>query len=257
IRVRRSKHGGETKDVSDEEGLEKRDETKSLAEQAQNEDPDLAVGDETQQEPQDTVQQEDDTPDREDDSDDLGPDPVPDEDRVPTVETIRPVMDPDETGLPDPTAAFYPLWIVTTDHGKIAIDATDGAVKDRKLNLTEEARTVLEELERGSKTFEALDNSINIDTERLELILDQLKDVDLIEIENGSYFYASLDLFDRDHVEQAANNAMILDEDMSEDEIIDIAKDELGGDIKNVEKIYYPYYTDNDRVFDAVQGTEV
>lgn len=258
IRVRRSQHGGETKDVSDEEGLEKREETKSLAEQAAQEEPDLSVDDQDEEPepahepdgPEDEIAEESEAQDR-------GKEPVPDDDRVPKIETIEPVINPEETGLSDPTAAYYPLWIVTTDRGEIAIDATDGAVKDRKLNLTDEAQTILDELEKGSKTFEALDANLAIDTERLELVLEQLRDVGLIELDNGSYFYSSLDLFERDHVMQPANDAMILDEDMTEDGIIDIAKEEIGGDINNVEKIYYPYYTDNDRVFDAVQGTEV
>jgi len=247
IRVRRSKHGGTTKDVSEEEGLEKREETievdQSLADKAEEEDPDISPG---------TIDGKDDETG--------GADKEDEEDVEPRyVESFEASLDFEEIQetLDEPTKAYYPLWIVTTRMGKIAVDAADGEIKDKKLNLTDQAESVLNALKASEHTIPELAEQTGLDESTVSKILQKLIDYSLADKQGKKYTYAGLGIFDHEISEVDVSTDKVIDASISKDEAASIAQDELDTEIEEMQQVYYPYYTSGKRVFDAVLGKEV
>ncbi|MDY6770977.1 MAG: DUF87 domain-containing protein [Candidatus Nanohaloarchaea archaeon] len=235
IRVRKSKHGGGTKDVSEEEGIEKGGETReeeSLT--AKAEQTDVEIG-------------HDDQPEEVDE---------PDE-RV--IEAFTAAMSQDDLpqDMDEPVTAYYPIYIVKTPVGRLAIDAEDGEVTARDLNLTDQADSVLDGLKEHDMTRAELSELTSLDEETVGKILDRLRDYRLVEKDDEYYSYTGVDLFSHQVEEVDAAGDRVIDVKLSEDEARQIAKDELGKEAKNVRLVYYPYFKTGNRVFDAVLEKEV
>ncbi len=221
IRTRKSQHGGETKELSSEES---REESESAPEPANTAPPE-------EKEPG----------------------------HMQTIQSLQPSLD--EEGLPpgmdDVEKLYSPLWIVETKFGELAIDATDGTVKDRELNLTDEADQVLQALRQQPQEKDKLASHTGIAPSTLDVILERLQDFNLIEQDGDTYRYARQHLIDTERLQLEVSEESLLEQEISEDEAREIAEDELDGDIIDIELVYQPYYVSDDKIIDAVTGNNV
>ncbi|MDY6777218.1 MAG: ATP-binding protein, partial [Candidatus Nanohaloarchaea archaeon] len=243
IRVRKSRHGGETKEVSREEGLEKREDAKKLDQQA--EEAEIRVEtereDEEAEEAEDTAQQEE-------------------KEETQKITVFDPAMSFEEVQekLDEPKKAYYPIWIIETGVGRIAVDATDGTVKDRELNLKEEADQVLQLLKQHRLAKQQIIDQVDMDEDTVTAILDRLQEHELIHRVDGEYTYRSPDVFSREqHEIEVDADTTVIEPDVDEETAIQTAEAELHTGADSTRLIYYPYYTAGNRVFDAVMGKEV
>ncbi len=224
IRVRKSLHGGGMKDVSEEEGIEKGDEVREddLAEKAEAAEPQI--------EPEENL-----------------------------IEAFEPDMDLGDLpeGADDVTTAYYPIYIVETPVGRLAIDGEDGAIKARDLNLTDQADSVLDAIKDHDMRLKELSELTSLDEETISMILDRLREYNLVAKDDDLYSYTGVDLFARGIGESDAGREKVIEPDIDETEAKKIAKEELGKKDESIRLVYYPYYRTGNRVFDAVLEKEV
>lgn len=223
IRVRKSLHGGGMKDVSEEEGIEKGDEVRDddLAEKAETAEPQV----------------------------DTEPD---------WIEAFEPEME--LADLPEDaenvTTAYYPIYIVETPVGRLAIDGEDGEIKARDLNLTDQADSVLDAVKDQDMRLDELSELTSLEQETVSMILDRLREYNLVTKDDDLYSYTGVDLFAQPIGESDAGEKKI-DPKIKEKKAKKIAKKELGKEAESVRLVYYPYYRTGNRVFDAVLEKEV
>ncbi|MCJ7450268.1 MAG: DUF87 domain-containing protein [Candidatus Nanohaloarchaeota archaeon QJJ-9] len=277
IRTRKSKHGGETKEVSEEQGLEKREDTKKVAEsltdKAEEEEVDLSM---------EEVEEDDESlPEEEEYTDKKAPEPeVGDmevekereetgsidmrdyeekESSQASLSCFRPEMEFSEIDekLDNPVKAFYPIYLVETEVGSLAIDGTDGEVKSRDLSLTKEAEEVISSIKEKRRTSTSVAEELGFSKEKVEDILERLVELGLADERDKKFVYTDIDLFDRQVIDTEVGEGTIIDTEISEDRAEEVAEEILDEEAKEVDTVYYPYYTSGKRVFDAVLGKEV
>lgn len=241
IRVRRSKHGGTTKDVSEEDGIEKREQARKQGQQ----DPAGGGGDASGS-----------------DGGGLRRDATgtaADEREERPVESFEPDMGLEEAErrFDDVRRALYPVYIVETKFGALAIDAEDGTIKDRQLNLTKQADAVLDSVTDERRTVTEISEQCRIKKETVVDIVERLREYGLIDERNKGYRKTGSGVLNKKIIELDAARSKVIKPKIGEDQAHEIADEELGAEVKGIRTVYYPYYTSGDRVFDAVLGKEV
>ncbi|MDY6769844.1 MAG: hypothetical protein SVU88_02615, partial [Candidatus Nanohaloarchaea archaeon] len=154
-------------------------------------------------------------------------------------------------------AAYYPIYLVETSEGMVAVDGTDGEVKGVEPRLDDVAGDALELLKRGERSrgelVEALDTSLG----ELEAAVDALAEHGLVAVDGDTYRYAGFPGFVREQEQVAPDAGTVIDAEIDEGAAARHAVAEVGGEQRAVEQVYYPYYTVGERVFDAVRAEEV
>lgn len=233
VRTRRSLHGGETKELSDSRKVDIRGSARESL--------------------PGPVEEPEDTPE---------PDPwmETEPDKPGNLTSLVPSLNFEKLSekLGGANIAYYPLYLVETSNGRAAVDGKDGEVKGVEPRLEGTAADALEELKRGERTRGELLEGLDLTLGKLQQAVDALEEHELVEQEGENYSYAGLPVFtgEREEVESGEGHTVIK-ADIGEEEAVERALAELGGEEGSVEKVYYPYYTAGDRVFDAVKAEEV
>lgn len=175
------------------------------------------------------------------------------------LEAIVPGMDVDKLreDLGEVKTAYYPLWIISSEEERIAVDATDGEIKAREKRLSSTEERVLDEIREGAKTRGNLLEALGLSLSKLERTLESLEEKSMVEQEDDQYMFNGVDLLDRDTTIVTGDGHTEISTDVSESDAISIAKQELSGPPDSIEKLYYPYFTADKRVFDGVLGEEI
>lgn len=252
IRTRRSKHGGTTKDVSEEDGIEKREQARKQGQQ------DTGDGTEPGTSSAGGSDLRRDATGVTEGAGGGGSSGDAEQERQP-VESFEPEMGLEEAErrFDDVRRALYPVHIVETKFGSLAIDAEDGTIKDRQLNLTKQADAVLDAVKDERRTITEISEQCRIKKETVVDIVERLAEYGLIDERNKGYRKTGSGVLNRKIIELDAARSKVIETKIGEDEARDIADRELGAEVKEVRTVYYPYYTSGDRVFDAVLGKEV
>lgn len=153
--------------------------------------------------------------------------------------------------------AYYPLWIVSAGEEKIAVDATDGEIKARKKQVSDNEEQILELVKDGDKSRGQILEALDISLSKLERLLGSLQQKSLITENGDKYGYNGVNVFDREFEEIPDGDYTVINTDVPDGKAIKIAKNELSGTPEDIKVIYYPYYTAGKRVFDAVLGQEI
>ncbi len=153
--------------------------------------------------------------------------------------------------------AYYPLWIVSSENERIMVDATDGEIKAREKQLGSTEERVMEEIKYGDRTRGNLLQALDISLSKLERTLVSLQEKSLIEQDGDQYTLNGVNLFDRDTETVTGDDHTEISTDVTESKAINIAREELSGPPEGIEKLYYPYFTADKRVFDGVLGEEI
>lgn len=267
IRPRRSKHGGTTQTLSSEGGGKERKKTLSdkaknteleiggfesedSSEEGEEDELDVEVSDgyegEDFEEPDDGKEEHhevDEVSDEEGEEDEL-------------VDAYVPEFSMDEAGeFSDGKKVFYPVWEVETGVGTIAVDGVEGGVMARDLNLTEDARRVLDVLDK-SKSIRDIVESTGLGKEKVEGILDQLEDFELVE-RSGNGFVRSRCFLDFDRGKMISGGFRVIHGKVSARRARKTAEKDVGKDSESVDKVYRVYYRKEDRVYDPYKGMEI
>ncbi len=245
IRTRKSLHGGGTKQVSEaseenleevEEGVEAEDPGHEPAEGSKpNDGLDTTSYEEQEEEESEEIVEEE------------------------IIDAFTRSMDKSalEARVGEVERMFYPVWIVGTGVGRIAVDGKNGDVKEKELNLADDAEVVVETIKSDGKSRREITSSIGLDRERVDQIADVLIEQGVIEEDSGRLEYVGEGLFDRNIEQIEVPGDEVMDVQVSEDEARSITKEEVDSSVKSIRLVYQPYYVSGDQVFDAVTGEEV
>ncbi|MDY6789499.1 MAG: ATP-binding protein [Candidatus Nanohaloarchaea archaeon] len=239
IRVRKSLHGGGTKQVSEagEEELE------GSEEELNEPDREVEGSEEVSEEIEETSE------------------PEEEQETVDTtaVDVFSESMDRGalEERLGEVERTFYPVWIVESGVGRFLVDGKNGDVKEKDLNLAEDAETVLEVVKTGEVSREDLVSSTDLGEDRVDQIVGVLKDQDVIEETSSGLRYAESGIFDRRIEHRQVPESEVMEAQVSEDEARSKVQEKFDTKVKSAEKVYKLYFVSGDRVFDSVTGEEV
>ena len=255
IRPRRSKHGGTTQTLTSAGKGEK-----TLSKKAADTEPRIEGFDD---------EEESDEPEESSDEGDFeefeevavsdGAEPEESEEESEEDEMVDayiPEMSIDEAGeFSEGKKVFYPVWEVETGVGTIAVDGVEGEVVARDLNLTGEAQKVLDNLDNSADISE-LSERTGIGSERLDGILEQLVDFDMVERKDGEYRLLE-SFIDSDVGKMFSEGFRVIDEQVSARRARKKAEKDMGKDSSSVRLVYRVYYRMGDRVFDPYVGEEI
>jgi len=246
IRVRRSLHGGETKQLSEEDDEPIEEGTSSTT----------AAAAEEREDQQDEMHHYEEPGE---DAGKTGESAAASKQQKHRLRSFTPSVSRDEARkrLENPRKAFYPVYIVDTTFGKLLIDGMDGSIKDRDLSLTDDADKVLEQLASGSLTKEELQERTGMDKKAMKAVLKGLKQYNLVEKQGKQYVTTATGILGRRIMKVNQDDAKRIEPDIAENQVKNIVQDELETEPDNIEMVYYPYYTTQDTVLDAVLDEKV
>lgn len=267
VRTRRSVHGGEAKELSeeeeDEEGPEEPEEQEGEREGledvhddgVQEADPRERDAEEAGEEGAEEAGEEDVSV-----SEQEATPEVPSRKRGERIECLIPVLSFGklEEELGEVEKAYYPVYLVKTSEGRAAIDGNDAEVKGMETDPGGAAADALELLKRKERSRGEMVEALDISLGQLESIQDELEREGLADEEDGTVSYTGFPAFVRGREEKVPEEeSTVLEAEITKEEAVERAVEELGGEEKSVELVYYPYYTAGERVFDALKGEEV
>ncbi len=187
--------------------------------------------------------------------------PAPDEDGTDDPAALAPVLDREKLAeqVGDVQTAYYPLWVVRAGDDAVAVDGKDGSVKAAAAGLDGVARDVLQLVEREPRTTGTLVEALDASLATVQDAVATLEERGLIAAaEDGDrtrYRATGSRLLDGERKRLNGDGAVI-EPDVAAEDAVDQAA-ELLGEPGGAELVYHPYFTAGDRVFDAVQATEV
>ncbi|MDY6765881.1 MAG: hypothetical protein SVW77_00785, partial [Candidatus Nanohaloarchaea archaeon] len=252
VRTRRSLHGGTAKELSDDPDEADVGEEVTADVETPSPAPEPTPMEETAPEP-DTADQPSPTTEPE-----TGPER--DTGGVETIQRVAPSLGLDdlkeEAG--EATAAYYPIYVVETSDGVAAVDGTDGEVKGVEPRLDGKAGDALAVLKRDDRTEQELLDAVNGSAEELQDAVAELAEHGLVAQDGDRYTYAGFPGFVQETEDVTpADDETVIEAELDEEDAVQQAVNAVGGSEQAVRRVYYPYYTVGERVFDAVRAEEV
>ncbi len=259
IRPRKSMHGGTTETLDSDDFEEEIDE--SLSEKADE------AGDDFDEEEFVNIEDDDEVDEEiQEDSEEVEMEVEEDfsseeEEQVEevtgsTVEVYSPpvnIMEVD--GFHEGRKVLYPVWEVSTDVGKVAVDGVEGGVIDRNLNLTETAEKVLDSMKDFCSKAKLAEKT-NLSLSKIEKILGQLDELNLIKEEDNLYKRKEGFMrYPRNRISD--EKASKVDTKVKEKKAKKIAAKKLDSEVNSCEKIYKIYYRKDKRVYDPYLKEEL
>jgi chaperonin cofactor prefoldin len=98
---------------------------------------------------------------------------------------------------------------------------------------------------------------LDISLTKLERTLETLQEKSLITEDGDAYTTTGVALFEQETEQVTGDDHTEISTDVSEQDAINIAKNELTNAPNDITKLYYPYYTAGKRVFDGVTREEI
>ncbi|EGQ43388.1 MAG: putative ATPase [Candidatus Nanosalina sp. J07AB43] len=141
---------------------------------------------------------------------------------------------------------YYPLYLIDKDDEKVLADGAEGEVKAKKLKPTSEEKQVLFKIQ-NNVSRENIVEELDITVPKLGSLISQLRDKDLLEEDE---LEASDSVIDIDRSERHVSASDVMAYQLTEDEL-DAPKE------YQVSKVYYPYYSTDDILYDPILGSEI
>ena len=142
--------------------------------------------------------------------------------------------------------SYYPLYLVDRYSDKVLFDGVKGEIKAERAKAEGLGKEVLQLLSEGSNKSEILDE-LEIDISKLTARIEDLRDKGLVQ-EDNTPTESVLDLEIEESTVDADN---IIESKFGPDEAQQAAE---GGDVR---KVYYPYYSQGDTVYDPILDKEI
>ncbi len=142
--------------------------------------------------------------------------------------------------------AHYPLYLLENDEKKLLLDGTSGDVKAERESLSGQEKKILEMIGNG-KSKSNIVEELELGVAKVTNVIEGLKEKDRID--------------DEEEIESSVLDIDIEEKRVEEDKLIDfeLAKSEIKdrmGDA-SVRRVYYPYYSRDDEVYDPILEKEV
>ena len=141
---------------------------------------------------------------------------------------------------------YYPLYLVDKDDEKVLVDGAEGEVKAKKLKPTSKEKQVLFKIE-NNVSRENIVEELDITVPKLKSLISQLRDKDLLEEDE---LEASDSVIDVDKSERHVSASDVMDYQLKEEEV-DASTE------SQVSRVYYPYYSTDDVLYDPILGNEI
>lgn len=143
------------------------------------------------------------------------------------------------------SVAYYPLYRVENQDKLLLVDGSSGELRSEREKLSSVEEEVLEQLRLGKSRNEILD-SLDLTFSRLDSVMESLETKGWVE-ESGPVE----SVIGKPTSEEKVDQDSLIEFEISEEEALDKA----GGD--TVSRIYYPYYSKGEQVYDPVLGKQV
>ncbi|MBY6293819.1 DUF87 domain-containing protein [Nanohaloarchaea archaeon H01] len=141
---------------------------------------------------------------------------------------------------------YYPLYLVDKDDEKVLVDGAEGEVKAKKVKPTSKEKQVLFKIE-NDVSRENIVEELDITIPKLKSLISQLRDKDLLK---NDELEASDSVIDVDKSERHVSASDVMDYQLTEEEL-DASTE------SQVSKVYYPYYSTDDILYDPILGNEI
>jgi len=142
---------------------------------------------------------------------------------------------------------YYPLYLVENDEKEMLIDGVENKVKAQRGKPSEQEDDVLYKI-RQNVSKENIVNELDISVSRLGTVLDSLRGKSLLQEDELAIKDSVLDI-------------EVSEEDVEEPKLMGhkIGSEEAGNHLENseVERIYYPYYSTDEIVYDPILEEEI
>ncbi len=146
----------------------------------------------------------------------------------------------------DYSVAYYPVYLLENEGKGMLVDGTSGDVKAERKKLTGKEKEVYEKLEQGKRKGDILEE-VDYGLSKLTGILEKLRSGGFID-ENSR---PKESVLDQPVKEESIERDKLIDFEVSEE------RASSGLENSSLRKVYYPYYSREDEVYDPVQDTEV
>ena len=142
---------------------------------------------------------------------------------------------------------YYPLYLVENDEKEMLIDGVENKIKAQRGKPSEQEDDVLYKI-RQNVSKENIVNELDLSVSRLGTVLDSLRGKSLLQEDELAIKDSVLDI-------------EVSEEDVEEPKLMDhkIGSEEAGNHLENseVERIYYPYYSTDEIVYDPILEEEI
>jgi len=146
----------------------------------------------------------------------------------------------------DLSEAWYPLYLVENSHKKLLVDGVKDQIKAEKTKVEGQDKKILNLIKQGRSKSEIVDET-GLQVSKIASKMSELRDKGLIDENN--------------EVEESIFDVGIDDQVVEEETLIEyeVDKEEAGSRLSeaSVSRVYYPYFSDQDTVYDPVLEKKV
>ena len=142
---------------------------------------------------------------------------------------------------------YYPLYLVENEEREVLVDGIEDTVKAERGKPSEQEEDVLYKI-RQEVSKENIVDELDITVSRLGTVLENLRSKNLLQDDELKFRDSVLDI-------------NIQDEDVTGSELMDcqVEEQKVAGRLEDseVRKVYYPYYSTDERVYDPILEEEI
>ncbi len=143
--------------------------------------------------------------------------------------------------------AYYPLYLVENEDRKVLVDGTKGTVKAERAQLSGLEEEVLDRLESGESKSEMLDE-LDVNLSKLTSVLEKMREKGWLKQDSLETRDSVLDM---SLVKERVDGEKLIGFEVGEAE----ARKQL--DDCSLRRVYYPYYSRGEQVYDPILEEEV
>ena len=142
---------------------------------------------------------------------------------------------------------YYPLYLVENDKRQVLVDGVENQVKAKRSKPNDDEEDVMYKIRQGVGKSDMVEE-LGVSVSKLSSMIDSLRGKNIVKDGELELKESVLDL-------------EIVEEDVAEDELMDydVSEEEAGSRMKDseVRKVYYPYYSSEDKVYDPILQKEI
>ena len=142
---------------------------------------------------------------------------------------------------------YYPLYLVENDKRQVLVDGVENQVKAKRSKPSDDEEDVMYKIRQGVGKSDMVEE-LGVSVSKLSSMIDSLRGKNIVKDGELELKESVLDL-------------EIVEEDVAEDELMDydVSQEEAGSRMKDseVRKVYYPYYSSEDKVYDPILQKEI
>ena len=142
---------------------------------------------------------------------------------------------------------YYPLYLVENDKKQVLVDGIENKVKAKRSKPSNDEKDIMHKIRQGVGKSDMVDE-LGLSISKLSSKINQMREKNLVKEDELEVRESILDL-------------EIKEEDVIKDELMDYQVDEekASSRLKNskVRKVFYPYYSSDDTVYDPILEKEI